>query len=677
MIIKRMKASFGKLNNEEQRFDEGFNILFRPNESGKSTWCAFIRIMLYGLSTSERDKAGFLADKTKYRPWGQYPMEGLMDIIWKGREITLIRKSKGTNLMGICEAFYTGTSEPCPELSGRSPGDRLIGVPEQVFVRSAFIRRPAMILDKDAELEKRISALVASGDEDTSYIEAADRLNKRLRKITRKPSGQLALAEYRRQELTELLNRLEAQSLWMFKLREEKERLSGAQSEIKAELALHRNKENEALTVRYRELRAEEATLADEIDGLTKSLSASGRLISQEDIRLVQTALNELAQSHTLTTKAGDAADERYEMLQRKKISVAGSSRRKSKTAAYLAFLGVFLVAFNMLSSIAYLWMFGAALILIAVIVLIIDLKRTEKTAAEHKEELENLESEYNSAQEQYRAHERVNKELGRRAKAYLSRLDPKAELENAQSVIRDCETGLIRLEQLMLRHRAAQRNADELSKICSEHTAEQETGALRFSKEEAGARLTRIEEELEQVSGELAMAAGEGRYLGDPLVLGTEAERLEEEIRRLTQESDALTLALETLSEANTELQNRFSPLVSALSGRHMREMTDGRYTGVLFDKRMNFRAQTDSELVHRELGYLSDGTADQLYLAARLAVSQLVLPEADPCPLIIDDALANFDDDRARRAIQLLRKLSEKRQILFFTCRGREAVL
>ena len=114
-----MRASFGKLRNAELELKEGLNIINLPNEAGKSTWCAFIRAMLYGINTSERDRAGYLADKTRYRPWGDYPMEGAMDIVWKGREITLTRKSKGSGLMGYSEAYYTGTIEPRTELSAK------------------------------------------------------------------------------------------------------------------------------------------------------------------------------------------------------------------------------------------------------------------------------------------------------------------------------------------------------------------------------------------------------------------------------------------------------------------------------------------------------------------------------------------------------------------------------
>ena len=57
------------------------------------------------------------------------------------------------------------------------------------------------------------------------------------------------------------------------------------------------------------------------------------------------------------------------------------------------------------------------------------------------------------------------------------------------------------------------------------------------------------------------------------------------------------------------------------------------------------------------------------------RLAICELVLPEGDPIPLLLDDALTNFDDGRCAAALRFLRQEAETRQILLFTCHSREA--
>ena len=77
--------------------------------------------------------------------------------------------------------------------------------------------------------------------------------------------------------------------------------------------------------------------------------------------------------------------------------------------------------------------------------------------------------------------------------------------------------------------------------------------------------------------------------------------------------------------------------------------------------------------DVLPRRSLFLSKGTVDQVYLAVRLAVYDLCLREHQ-APLILDDALAAFDDERMGRALDLLLELCREEQILFFTCQSRE---
>ena len=59
----------------------------------------------------------------------------------------------------------------------------------------------------------------------------------------------------------------------------------------------------------------------------------------------------------------------------------------------------------------------------------------------------------------------------------------------------------------------------------------------------------------------------------------------------------------------------------------------------------------------------------ADQLYLALRLAAIDLHLENHPAIPLILDDLLMTFDDERTRALLPVLKELSQKTQILIFT--------
>ena len=77
MDILHLTGVFGRLDRSRLDLSPGLNLLYAPNESGKSTWGAFIRTMLYGLSTRER---GPMADKNRYAPWNGAPLWGRMEL---------------------------------------------------------------------------------------------------------------------------------------------------------------------------------------------------------------------------------------------------------------------------------------------------------------------------------------------------------------------------------------------------------------------------------------------------------------------------------------------------------------------------------------------------------------------------------------------------------------------
>ena len=88
MKIYKMTATFGKLEHAELTLQPGLNILTAPNEWGKSTWCAFLVAMLYGLDTRAKTTKTALADKERYAPWSGNPMAGRIDLNWNDRDIT-------------------------------------------------------------------------------------------------------------------------------------------------------------------------------------------------------------------------------------------------------------------------------------------------------------------------------------------------------------------------------------------------------------------------------------------------------------------------------------------------------------------------------------------------------------------------------------------------------------
>ena len=107
-------------------------------------------------------------------------------------------------------------------------------------------------------------------------------------------------------------------------------------------------------------------------------------------------------------------------------------------------------------------------------------------------------------------------------------------------------------------------------------------------------------------------------------------ADLAEKEEARLSlqEEYDAIALAAQVLETANAGLQRRFSPALGEKSAEIFTKLTRGKYNRVLLNRELAPSAQEAGSLLPREAFQLSQGTADQLYLAVRLAICALVLP-------------------------------------------------
>ena len=176
MKLLRMTATFGRLEQETLTLTEGLNILQMPNEAGKSTWAEFLLAMLYGVDTSERERAGVPPVKAKYQPWSGRAMAGVLELEHAGRRITLTRTSTTRVPLGVFSAVYTDSGLPVEGMTGANCGEMLLGVPKSVYQRSAFVRQSGLGLTPDDTLEARLSALVTTGDESVSFAAADKRL---------------------------------------------------------------------------------------------------------------------------------------------------------------------------------------------------------------------------------------------------------------------------------------------------------------------------------------------------------------------------------------------------------------------------------------------------------------------------------------------------------------------
>ena len=632
MKINKLTASFGKLENETLRFHEGLNVIYAPNESGKSTWCAFIQAMLYGVDSSERARAGHLPDKQRYAPWSGAPMEGTMELVADGCDITITRttRAKGAPMKEF-SATYTGTNTPVDGMTGQNAGELLTGVTRDVFRRTAFVGQGSVAMTSSPDLEKRIGAIVSTGEEQCSFSEADERLRAWQRKRRYNRRGMLPELEGQMDDVQRRLDDMGSSVDDVQKL--EKQLEENREKCAKLELAVteSRKKQRRDALNRLNTGRGELQAASDRHDETMAALSERREALRQSDF-------GELTSEEL---RAQIAAD-------REELRALSQTRRTGK-ALWPAIL-CFLLA--VISAAVYTYkpllplMIAAAVLCAAAVVLLLRYSKARQSAIEARE----------------------------RALALLKRykVNSGAELEKVMAARLLLEDALREAEAAEQQSRAAyeklqkQVAALEESAISELDFTAGNTEAARYSRALLAAR-----QEGERLSSQIAALNGRLSAMGDPLVLASSLSCLRDEYEQVQGEYDAIVLAEEALREADSELQRRFSPELGRLAAQYMSEVTGGRYEDVLINRDFSARARTKDDAVARDSEYLSAGTLDLMYLAVRLAVCELALPDGEPCPLIIDDALVNLDATRFSQAMELLKQIARDRQVLLFTCR------
>ena len=192
----------------------------------------------------------------------------------------------------------------------------------------------------------------------------------------------------------------------------------------------------------------------------------------------------------------------------------------------------------------------------------------------------------------------------------------------------------------------------------------------------EAAARRAAIEQLIAEHS---ALSAQLGPLLQAerlPTEIEARLETLRGEQARASRELAEIDLARELVEASRVQLRARIAPRVQRLAAALLAELADDPAEGqVSVDRDFALRLREADSSFYREAAYYSGGRIDQLYLALRLALVDLLYgPDAlgGRLPLLLDDVMAQYDDRRMQASLALLQRQAREtgRQILLTSC-------
>lgn len=633
MKIERLELkNFGKFRDASVELKDGLNVLYAPNETGKSTLAGFIRYMLYGFPKNERSSAtNPITTAQRFKPWSGGETAGSMVFSAGNRRVTVVRDGAKS-----IRAYDTVTTTDIPLT--REIGEEMYGLSLDTFESTAFFGQSALHRVSMEELEDKLKNMVTGADESVSYEKARQALHKAKNKID---SGRAGALPQLRQEMTDLSYRIE-------QVRQEQAQLNS--------LAQECDRLAEQITL----LQAEQEKLSTAM--AERQAQIDGEFKQNKDVLIKQAEAAAQAEQRALERLGGlTRSDVDRLNLKAQRLTalrdVLGQVEEPSlrKKPIWLLILGVLLAVAGVAVGLAVsvYGLASAGLGAIAVVVYAVLAGRVKAANAESQGVYERAMVRHQEAADLHRSLSQVFGEQPDYTLAISGLYDDLVTAAEQQMLARQWQ------------EKAAAMDVENFRRADAEYAA-----------------LVEQKEQVLQSEHRLAVMIAEKkaqweeriRHAGSLDLLLSEYNEKQQRQTALEQELAAYQLALESLDSAHLEMTHLYAPMLAERTAAFFADMTGKTDRRIAVD--VGGKVRVEEKDVARNLHFYSVGTADAVYIALRLALIDMLYVKEKPT-LVFDDSFANFDEGRAGEMLELLAKLSEKTQVLYFTCRDPKPLL
>lgn len=191
------------------------------------------------------------------------------------------------------------------------------------------------------------------------------------------------------------------------------------------------------------------------------------------------------------------------------------------------------------------------------------------------------------------------------------------------------------------------------------------------FEDAKAEAAVSRTEDDAEWTQKLAALRSKEENIIEQRKEQETylvEINKLKEQIAANNVENAALDLAIRTIQDLSEEIYDSFGSVLNEQVSALVRRITNDKYTEVRIDDQLKVMVKSGNSYI--SMDYLSTGTIEQIYLALRLSIANVLI--AEDLPIIIDDIFVTYDYQRLYDTLSCLNEYLNRQIILFTTNPG-----
>lgn len=694
MYIEKIEIDgFGKICNLVVNFNKGLNIVYGLNESGKTTIQWFIRGMLFGLKGGRAAKDGVPPPLRRYKPWSASNYGGALEYRLDNGELYRIERDFETGRIFVYDAMFNDVTTQFTSNTekGSVTAEKHLFLNEACFEKTGFIRQMESGIDETGkkELLSRITNAMETGFEDISFRKAEKALKDSIieyvgsDRTTKRPLDRINLTlEELKKSRDILINRREEYGEITQKLDLEREtiKIIGEKKDIlrKAEDLIKVKKEAEKYRRQARELK----NILNEVLLLEQNL--------KEDSQELKSFEKSKLPSHDETEINNNSIKRKVDDLE----ITASKKKRKVYVAGMVVFsvISLLLIISDIFFKNIWIKIFSAVLAALAVLSAFSAIRISggqEKSPrdyggspseeSEHSRYIEkvssvmkiesNLKEKYSRASftsgEDLNSTEDINNILRKLERKYNNHLD------TIRNYARDIDgyagnTNIARQERdnWVL-------DTENVEKPLSDSDIESVELMLDYKRKKIEEEYTLSIQKITEYEVLLKTLENEKDELQK---IDEEIEELKQKKKNLESLDFSLRTALEVLTEASKEIQRDYIPMLNNRMGSIIGKITSSKYCDTRADEKFQIRTVAPETGKVTNANILSGGTVEQIYLALRLSIAEMIENPEEKIPFFMDEVFAHYDDSRINSSLRLLEEICLQRQVILFTCKGRE---
>lgn len=681
MLLKRLKINyFGRFQNKEIELKPGINLIYGENEAGKSTLHTFIKGMFFGI---ERMRGRGAATKDdiyqKYLPW-DYPgaYSGSLELEEDGRSYQLSRSFHANDKRFSIIDLATGR-----EIKQEgSICDLIPGLTEATYKNTISIEQ--LKASTDAELAARVQNYMANlslaKSQEVDVSKAAQLLTEQ-RKLhdTGKLREELARVKSLLEENMKNEERLDHLSFQLRELQAKEQQIrerkeascpTASQEELRIRqlpAILEKYQSYERVSVQLKQLEHQQEILKNKLEEIVFFEAEAGE---------IEKAIKELEQKQLLQV---DLEQAKLDLTESKGRLHKSLRKKQIINFSILAFL-ILMILILIPNTQAFKFLLIAVVISVGIGIYFIMGRAMERKVHEFRQKEDKyqhrslgLEEEMNRLLSKFRIKE-PQELLEKQKKAMVLHVSK----EHCQQQMLELEQRLQELEdekdvlyEAIMKYiqyflEEDELNRDSIQRLQVEIGRKQGEVVSRTQEQDKELEACRLE--LERLRWEIASLEDNEEQL---LKNSEYYKELKKKEQAESVELEAINLALSTMKELASDIHDSFGQQLNRAVSEIIQEVTNDKYQDLKIDEKLNIKIGWKGTYV--SLDKLSAGTIDQVYLALRLAMADILIGK-NQVPLILDDSFALYDESRVKAALS---SLAKRKQIILFTCHKREEAL